>query len=283
MKVIFKKAHLPFLKRVLHGGSGRDAWTLARTMQETDGLQHQLPAELFLLQRGAASGDPWSMCELARTYFYHCGDIFLPQALHFWKQAVLQDDGGAKWDLENLPVYQRILAYQSPDGNRYTTIEMQCALLTEWHLTKFGMQPWETLDTAIRRVRCKALVSDVCRVLHIPQVAAEFVPNLHFQNRTVDGLAYWEGKIEVREALFADFERLIEVVFHELGHIVTFEIRKSSDGGKALKDLFGLSDARVSSWERNELGYEVTTSEEDPDTLSYGVYTLWATFFAELT
>ena len=31
-----------------------------------------------------------------------------------------------------------------------------------------------------------------------------------------------------------------------------------------------------------KMGYEVITSEEDPDTLSYGVYTVWASFFLEL-
>ena len=279
MEVIFKKAHLPFLKKVLHGGGGRDAWTLARTMQDADGLQHQLPAELFLLQQGATGGDPWSMCELARTYFHHCGDIFLPQALHFWKQAVRQNDGGAKSDLANLPIYERILAYRSFDGNGYKTAEMQCAMLTEWHLTKFGAQPWESLDTATRRARCTALIGDACRILHIPPVAASFEPDLHFQGKLVDGLAGWGGDILIREELFADFERLVEVVFHELGHIVTFEIRKAPDGGKFLKDLYGITDDRVCSWEQHRMGYEVTTSEEDPDTLSYGVYTLWATFF----
>ena len=281
MKVIFKKAHLPFLHRVLQDKGSRDHWSLARMMQDTNGLQHQLPAEIFLLQRGAAAGDPWAMCELARSYFYQGGDLFLPQALHFWKKAIRQEDGGAQWDLENLPIYQRILGYQSPDGNPYTAIEMRCAMLTEWHLTKLGMRPWEKASTAERRARCQVLVRDICRVLQIPEVELTFVPNLQFQNMTVDGLAYWEGKIEVREEIFTNFERLIEVIFHELGHIVTFEIRKAPDGGRFLKALYGISDDRVRSWEENRMGYEVATSEEDPDTLSYGVYLLWATFFTE--
>ena len=96
----------------------------------------------------------------------------------------------------------------------------------------------------------------------------------------VDGLAGWDWKITVREELLSDFERLIEVLFHELGHIVTFEIRKRSEEGEHLKGVFGISDERIRSWEQNEMGYEVVTAEEDPDTLSYGVYTLWAAFFA---
>ena len=82
MKTIFKKSHLPFIRHTLSNGSGRDNWNLARTMQDENGLQHQLPAEIMLLEKGANQNDPWSMCELARTYFHHCGDLFLPKALH---------------------------------------------------------------------------------------------------------------------------------------------------------------------------------------------------------
>ena len=81
MNVIFKKSHLPFLKPALKGSSGRDLWSVARYMQDENGLAHQLPAELMLLSRGAQKGDAWSQCELARTYFHHCGDLFLPMAL----------------------------------------------------------------------------------------------------------------------------------------------------------------------------------------------------------
>lgn len=279
MKIVFKKHHLPFLKKVLHSGGGRDLWTLARTMQDENGLQHQLPAEIMLLQRGAKTNDAWSMCELARTYFYHCDDTFLPLALHFWKKAALQNDNGAKRDIENLPIHDRILKYTSFDNNEYKEIEIKCALLTEWHLAKFGISPWETIDVQTKKSRLAALVKEACDVLQIPSVELQFVLGLHFQNMIVDGLAYWEGKISVREELLSDFERLIEVIFHELGHIITFEIRKQNQNSSALKKLYGISDARIHSWEQNQQGWEVATSEEDPDTLSYGVYTLWATFF----
>ena len=282
MKTVFKKQHLPFLKNVLHRGNGRDFWTLARTMQDENGLQHQLPAEILLLQRGAQTGDVWSMCELARTYFYHCGDTFLPMALHYWKKAVLQNDGGAKHDLENLPIHDRILNYTSFDKNPYKEIEIKCALLTEWHLTKYGISPWESIHAQEKKSRIRALVKESCHILQIPEVELQFVPGLCFQGSIVDGLAYWENKIDIREELLFDFERLIEVIFHELGHIITFEIRKNTHKSNLLKQLYGISEGRILSWERNEQGYEVTTSEEDPDTLSYGVYTVWAAFFCTL-
>ncbi|MBP3436511.1 MAG: hypothetical protein J6K61_01220 [Clostridia bacterium] len=280
MKTIFKKSNISFLKQTLHGGSGRELWTLARMMQEKDGLQHQLPAVIHLLQNGAAAGDVWSMDELARMYFHHAGDLFLPQACSLWKKAALQKDNGAMGDLQSLPIYDRIMAYRSPDGNAYTAMEMKCALLTEYHLTRLGLSPWEELDTEARKERCKALVYDACRVLTVKQVELSFVPGLVFEGVMVDGLAGWDWKITVREELLSDFERLIEVLFHELGHIVTFEIRKRSEEGEHLKGVFGISDERIRSWEQNEMGYEVVTAEEDPDTLSYGVYTLWAAFFA---
>lgn len=278
MNIIFKKSNIPFLKNALREGNGRDSWTVARMMQDSDGMQHQLPAEIALLNRGAACGDAWSMCELARTYFNHCGDLFLPQALQLWKQAILQNDGGAKYDTEIFPIHDRILSYRSVDGNAYTAIEMQCAMLTEWHLTHLGGNPWECADTHERILRCEKLVEDACRVMQIPTVKTEFIPNLTFDNRVVDGLSHWDGKISVRKEILDDVERLIEVIFHELGHTVAFEILKGNNSAE-LKKIFGISDKRVLSWKHNEMGREVPASEEDPDTLSYGVYTLWATFF----
>ena len=279
MKNIFKKSNIPFIKRVLHEGVGRDNWNLVRRMQERDGVQHQLAVELSLLRRGAEDGDIWSCCELARYYFNHCGDLFLPEALRFWKKAALTGDAGAQYDLTNLPIYSRILSYRSQDGDRYTAVEMQCALLTEWHLTGFGLAIWELLPEAERKARCVSLITDACRVLRIPSVITEFVPGLTFNGAMVDGLAGWDNKITVRAELLYDIERLVEVVFHELGHMVTFEIMRENENSAPLKALYGITDERVASWRRGDMGYEVPTGEEDPDTLSYGVYTLWAAFF----
>lgn len=279
MKTIFKKSHLPFLKQVLHRGEGREYWNLVRTMQDENGLQHQLPAELALLRRGAADGDAWSMCELARNYFHHGGDLLLPEALRLWKLAILQDDGGARYDVENLPIMSRILAYRSFDGNGYTALEMQCALLAEWYLTGLGRHRWDTQSEGERQANCEALATAVCQLLGVAPVGLEYVPCLTFNGNTVDALAHWEGKISIRSELMSDLERIVELVFHELGHIAAFDILRGTENGNRLKALFGLSDERIASWGRNEMGYEVPTSEEDPDTLSYGVYTLWATFF----
>ena len=279
MNNIFKKSNIPFMKEVLHNGQGRDNWNLARVMQDQNGLQHQLPAEIALFNRGAQQGDAWSMCELARTYFNHCGDLFLPQALSLWKKAVLQNDNGAIYDVNNMPIVDRVLSYQSYDNNEYTAIEMKCALLTECYLTKLGLCPWETANTEERIKRCENLTYMVCQILKIPQIKVEFTPNLTFNGMIVDGLAHWDYRISIRAELLNDYERLIEVLFHELGHQVVFEITRNNENSNMLKQIYIITDERIASWHNQEMGYEVPTTEEDPDTLSYGVYTMWATFF----
>lgn len=277
MKTIFKKSNLPFLKPTLHNGRGRDFWSLARTMQDENGLQHQLPAELSLLSRAVADDDVWAMCELARNYYQHCGDLFLPEALRLWRRAALRGDGGAAHDLQTTPIYQRILAYRNTGD--YRDVEVKCALLTEWHLRRFGLNPWEKANRKTQKDRVSALVRDVCPILGLPDVKCFIIPRLSLNGAMVDGLAHWEGRIDVREETLDDIERMIEVIFHELGHIVTFEMMRGGERGKRLQALYGISDARAASWREGKMGYEVTTSEEDPDTLSYGVYTMWATFF----
>ena len=279
MKNVFKKSRLPFIKKTLHEGSGRDNWSLARTMQDCDGINHQLPAEIALLNKGVQQGDVWSMCELARNYFNYCGDLFLPQSLSLWKRAILQNDDGAKYDISNLPILEKILSYKSYDGDEYKAIEMKCAMLTEYYLTKFGLCPWENAVLDERKSRLIELINTVCHVLQIPQTKIEIEPNLTFDGMMVDGLAHWDYRILIRDAVLDDFERLIEVIFHELGHMVVFEILRNSDLSEKLKGIYGITNERIQSWNNKEMGYEVVTSEGDPDTLSYGVYTLWATFF----
>ena len=279
MKNIFKKSNIPFMKELLHNGQVRDNWNLARIMQDQNGLQHQLPAEIALFSRGASQGDTWSMCEAARLYFNHCGDLFLPQALSLWKKAVLQNDNGAIYDVNNMPIVDRVLSYQSYDNNEYTAIEMKCALLTECYLTKLGLCPWENANAEERIKRCENLTYMVCQILKIPQIKVEFTPNLTFNGMIVDGLAHWDYRISIRAELLNDYERLIEVLFHELGHQVVFEITRNNENSNMLKQIYIITDERIASWHNQAMGYEVPTTEEDPDTLSYGVYTMWATFF----
>ena len=278
MKVIFKKSLLPFLKPTIKNGSGRDLWSLARTMQDENGLQHQVPAEIMLLERAAQKNDPWAMCELARTYFNYCGDMFLPFALRYWVKAALMNDNGAIYDLNNCPITERILSYRAHDGNKYKEIEVKCALLTEMYLFRSWEGEWSSLSENVRNSRLSNLMRIVCNLLELPQVGLQLVPNLTFQGNLVDGLANWDNTIFIRKELVTDKVRLVELLFHELGHMVAFEIIRGNNKEK-FKQIYGLTEERINSWQLGTMGYEVPTSEEDPDTLSYGVYTLWGTFF----
>ena len=79
-----------------------------------------------------------------------------------------------------------------------------------------------------------------------------------------------------------DIVRFIEIIFHELGHIIAFEIIKNIPNGIKLKKTCGITDRRIKSWEEQDMGDEVITSEEDPDALSYGVSIIWKTFFLNI-
>ena len=280
MKTIFKKSHLPFIRNTFSNSNGRDYWNLARTMQDENGLQHQLPAEIMLLERGALLNDPWSMCELARTYFHHCGDIFLPKAINYFVKAAILNDVGAKYDLEHLPIIERILNYKSFDNNKYKEMEVKCALLAELILHKPWIVSWNKLDTYTIQTRINELTSIACKVLQVPDTKISLIPNLTFEGNIVDGLANWDNTIFIRTEISTDLERLIEVIFHELGHMVAFEILRNTPNSNKLKELYGITDQRIEKWNNKVMGYEVVTFEEDPDTLSYGVYVLWKAFFS---
>lgn len=280
MKTIFKKANLPFVERVINeGASGRDHWTLARCMQEEQSFSNQVSTELLLLQRGAYAADLWSMCELARTYFNHGGDICLPHALMWWKKAALFRDPGAIRDISSLPIRDRILAWKSGTGH-YTTLEMRCAMLAEWHLSQLGVLDYRRLSDSEILLNVRALVKDVAPLLLLPPVTVEAVPNMHHNSTLVDGLSYWEHKVQYRTEMARDQKRLIQVIFHELGHQIQNEIHRGTPDSVNMRLLYGLSEKRIASWRSGVMGYEVPTQEEDPDTLSYGVYTNWALFFA---
>ena len=38
-------------------------------------------------------------------------------------------------------------------------MEMKCAMLTEWHLTRLGYSPWESVDAKEKKRRIDALMT----------------------------------------------------------------------------------------------------------------------------
>ena len=75
-----------------------------------------------------------------------------------------------------------------------------------------------------------------------------FKEKLSFTEMIVDGLSGWDNKITLRKEIFENFERVIEVIFHELAHILTFEIMRETPLELKLKEIYGITDERIKSW-----------------------------------
>ena len=119
--------------------------------------------------------------------------------LRLWMKAAKENDTGALYDLNNLPVLDRIYSYRSFDGNMYKEIEMKCAMLTEMYLHRGWETDWNKLDMITREERCKRLMEVACRILQIPEIEVSVIPNLKFENQIVDGLAGFDNKVTFRK------------------------------------------------------------------------------------
>ena len=275
MKIIFQKSKLPFLKKFEdHTQSARDNWTLARYMQDQDGFCAQDASIFMLLQQGAMKGDPYAMCELGRHLYNRGGDAFLPVVLSWWHKAARLKDKGAIWDVTNRRILERICKYNVLGG--YADIEMRCVMLTDLILLRLGLDDWSELSPTERESRIRTLIDMCSKQLCLPCTPPfRLVANYRLNGSVVDGTAQNGGELVIRSEVVPNFNRLIQVVFHELGHYVVYAAKKDP----SQRARFGLSDDRVASWARGDMGLEVPTSEEDPDSLSYGVYTHYVVLF----
>lgn len=278
MKIIFRKKDLPLLSRFAAGrNTPREGWTLARRMRLGDGFQDHAASAFLLLSRSAERGDVWAMCELARLLFDEGGEAMLPVALSWWHRAAKVRDPGTLRDLENLDILKRIKGYRGGKG-AYGDIEMRCALLTEWVLTRMGRDRWENLSFEEQRSRAQKLINEVAPVLHIRPPELYTRPHLLCNGKPAGGLAHaGTRQIGIPDGTFADYPYLLQVLFHELGHFVVFSMWDGKN--KAQMERYGITPERVRSWHDGDMGLEVPTGEEDPDTLSYGVYTTWLILF----
>ncbi len=291
MKDTFSKDHLPLIDRVVHGNcSPRDNWELARDMLMKDGHTHKSAIELALLRRGAMQGDAWSMCQLARECWKQQESItndnggaksnLVAEAISWWVRACRQNDQGAIWDTGNYNILATINNYRTTDGE-YADIEMKCALLTEYYLTDLGKSPWNSQTDSEKIERLHRLNNVCSSILGIPTPQLFFVHDLECRGAIVDGVATWRDKVEIRYPLLDNYERLIQVYFHEVGHIVVFFMWISSEEiAQRLRKIYGISPERATKWQETPPAGELPFSEKDPDTLSYGVYTAWAVLFA---
>ena len=283
MKRIFKKADLGLIDSVVHKtASGRDNWTLAAKMKREDGFCRGRAAEIMLLSRGAEAGDVWSMCELARSYYFDTGYVCMPLALSWWCRAARLGDGGARDDLARLDSYiiERIKQYEG-GGTEYENIIARCAMLAEYYLSDIGRTEWSLLSDSEHMERIVRLANAVCDqfgIRHLPIYCEE---NLMCNGALADGVAHPDKRIGLRLDVTRRKERLIQVLYHEIGHHIMGEMWDRSSESARLIKLLNISEERIQSWYRGDNGIEVPVWEEDPDTISYLVYTQWAVFFAD--
>lgn len=277
MKIIFRKTDLPMLAKISDcTASDREAWLLARRIRLEDGFQNSFSSAFLLLNSAAERGDPWAMCELARLLYEEGGDAFLPVALSWWRKAASHRDPGALRDLSQRDIPARIAVW-GKNLDYCTRVYTQCAMLTEWTLTGLGREAWDCLPLKEKKSRVRCLMGQVAPLLHIVFPELYTAPVLEDYPRA-HGLAHYrERKIGIVENAFADYPRLIQILFHELGHFVVFSMWDGRNSSQM--NRWGITPERVKSWHRKEMGLSVPTGEEDPDSLSYGVYTAWMLHF----
>lgn len=278
MKTIFKISDLPFLKKFAdRSATSREHWKLAVSMRHEDGFIGHTSSKIMLLQKGAYEADPYCMCELARVCYKDCSDLLLPMALSWWHKAAIQKDEGTLWDLDNRWILQRINGY-SCGKTEYANIEMRCALLTEWILTRLGRDRWDELPFAEQEERVRKLIEAASVHLHIQPPNFYTAETLRSGSIYADGLAHYQGhRLGIRQGVFRNYPRLIQVLFHELGHFVVWSMWSGTN--EEQMNRFGITAQRIKSWHNREMGLKVPTGEEDPDSLSYGVYTTWLIHF----
>lgn len=277
MKPIFRKKDLPFLAKFANrSATARDGWLLARRIRLEDGFQPNFSDAYLLLSRSAEQGDPWAMCELARLLYGEGGDAWMPVALSWWHRAAAQADPGTLRDLAQRDIPGSIAAW-GRDLDYLPRVYTQCAMLTEWTLTGLGREVWNSLGMEEKQARIRRLIGLVSPLLCIQTPALYTGAALEGFPRAL-GLAHFhDRKIGILDSVFDNYPQLIQVLFHELGHFVVYSMWDGSN--RAQMARWGITPERVKSWHRKDMGLEVITGEEDPDSLSYGVYTTWLIHF----
>lgn len=282
MKHRFNKKEIPFLSdTLLKPSRGRDYYWLARKMKESEYYTFQQNRYLHALTLGASKGDNWSMHELGKALIQD--DERLPEGLSYYYQAIISGNTGAKDDLFKQwdYVYRKIMSYKT-SAEPYADIEVKCAMLTSMLLIHFGASDWNILPYNDKIFRIQDLTNNVCDILRIKRIKMDFKDVLgNPPNKTYQGLAYLgEYRIEIVNYVLDNYERLIQVIFHEIGHHVVWAMRSNTGlEQEMLLDLYGLTKDRVVEWMQDAKGYEITLMEEDPDTLSYGVWWTYLLYF----
>ncbi len=284
MKHRFHKDELPFLDRTFSPeASPRDYYWLARRIHDGEHFTPNRELEILAYEEAAHRGDDWAMHEL---YEYLKKDPKrFPEALSWLYKSIRSGNQGPvnamvrDWG----DIYAGIMNYRNTDVEPYANVELKCAMLTVMLLLGFGRDRWEWLDAKTKAERIQDLTHNACKVLRIDDVLIEVSPTQrNFPDSPgVDGLAFMgRNKIWIKTSSMDNYERLVVVLFHELGHHVVHAMTYSPEPKKSeLFHLYGLTPERIGQWERQDKGYAITLTEEDPDTLSYGTWMTYRLLF----
>lgn len=284
MKNPFNKADLPMIDRAVHSASAHDDQVnLYYKIRVEDGFVRHISTEVILLERAALAGHGFAIWELAQHYYYDDSVNSLPLALRWWKRANLLKNEAAIRIYRDYrhEIISKIQKY-SEGLSEYSDIELRVAMLSEIYLFELGTVDWQALSDRDRMDRINTLTEVLKPILGVHVTYVSDVPGLTYTypDGSVGpayGLANQDYHIDICREILWDKEKTLAVLIHELGHYVCHRASYDTEYAK----IYGITKDRVESWGRGDVHNGLTTSEEDPDTLSYGVYTNWAILFAD--
>ncbi len=284
MKNRFNKDELIFLEKFSSKfASARDYYWLARKQKEEKYYSYHTNRVSFALQQSAYSGDEWGMYELGLLLLNEKDR--LPEALSWIYQSAIKGNEAAKKLIYDkwAEIYSKVMTYSIKDNSEYANLEVKSALLTAMLLIHLGLDDWNSLKEEDKIYRVSDLVNNLTRIYDIPNIKVEFKKEVTYNNgqSRAQGLAYPNiYLIQIDSSVLLNYERLIQVIFHEVGHEIVFTMRNISyPKQNELLARFGLTRDRLKQWQNDEIGYAITLNEEDPDTLSYGVWWTYYLYF----
>ncbi len=281
MKHRFNKDELPFLTKTLHrGGEPRDYFWLAQKTREGKFYTPQKDRAAMLYREGAFRGDSWAMHGLGQLLTDDDDTFF--EGIHWLRRAAKAGNQGAADEIRNRwgEFYGRIFRYDPKGNEPYGNFEMRCALMADHCLNRFGLEPWERVGVAEKDRRVKDCIMNLDRLSGIPATTVEIMQPLMFdtngQRMEVDGLTHFTHppKIQINRRFYDNLERVVQVIYHEYGHVLEAYLNDPQYPRRdELLRLFGLNREYTKKWwEHPENGYAIRLFEEDPDTISYGVW-----------
>ena len=283
MKHRFNKEELLFLDETFKNDNPRNYFWLARKIEEGKHFTPNRELAIMAYEKGAYMGDDWCMHALYERLLHDPRRF--PEALSWLYKSIKLGNQGIINDMlkDWSYIYETCMNYSLPENEPYANIELRCALLTCMLLLCFGRDKWEEIDLETKKHRTQDLVNNVCKILMIDPISLSIEDYFKDWKGTpyADGLAYCgANKIAIKTSSFLNFNRFIVVLFHELGHHVIHAMIHSSETKRTeLLKIYGLDEDHIQKWIQNEKGYAITLTEEDPDTLSYGVWMTYRLLF----